>query len=73
MVSDRMPTALENFREWKRQSRHLKIWRADILNCNLTGGSAAASERPERVHGIRVSLNFFPLLGIIPHSDECSQ
>src|SRR5581483_4859571 len=67
IVSDRMPTALENFREWKRQSRSFEdLAAAEILNCNLTGGSSSASDRPERAIGMRVSLNFFPLLGIKP-------
>ncbi len=66
VVSERMPTALENFREWKRQSRSFEdMALAATMNCNLTGG-ASASEQPERVLGIRVSLNLFSLLGIKP-------
>ncbi|MBV9158524.1 MAG: hypothetical protein JO097_19860, partial [Acidobacteriaceae bacterium] len=56
IVSERMPTALENFREWRTQSRSFEdLAAAMTLNCNLTGGSSA-SERPERVIGMAVSV-----------------
>ncbi len=51
IVSDRMPTALENFREWKRQSASFEdMATLQILNCNLTGGNASR-ERAARAGG----------------------
>lgn len=61
-IGDRVPAALNNFREWqKRATQFESIGGFELANLNLTSGS-----EPERIEGARASANFFDVLGVRP-------
>jgi putative ABC transport system permease protein len=52
----------QDFEDWREQNQvfeRLSAWVPDEFN--VSGG-----ERPERIHGARVSANFFRTLGVVP-------
>jgi predicted permease len=66
-IAERMPVALQNYREWKRQSRSFAGMAAfTSSNSNLGGRNRFASERPERVESIVAEPGFFQMLGVQP-------
>jgi putative ABC transport system permease protein len=66
-LAERLPVALQNYREWKRQSRSFAGMTVSVAsNCNLGGHNRSAGDRPERVESILVEPGFFAVLGIQP-------
>jgi predicted permease len=66
-LAERLPVALQNYREWKRQSRSFAGMTAFLSsNCTLGGRNGSAGDRPERVESILVESGFFSVLGIRP-------
>jgi predicted permease len=66
-IAERMPVALQNYREWKRQSQSFSGMAAfTSSNCTLGGRGRVASERPERVQSLIVDPEFFRLAGVQP-------
>jgi predicted permease len=64
-IAERMPVALQNYREWKRQNQSFAGMTAFVsASCTLGGRNLAAGDRPERVESIAVEPGFFSLLGI---------
>jgi len=60
---DRSIVSPANFLDWRAQNHvfeHLSAWRFWFYNLSGAGGD------PERIHGVRVSANFFTLLGVTP-------
>src|SRR5262249_19078272 len=54
--------SLEDFADWKQQSRGLELMTAiEFVDRNL-----AKPDRAERIGGLRVSADFFPLLAVRP-------
>jgi putative ABC transport system permease protein len=61
-IGDRVPAALNNFREWQKRSTQFEgIGGFEVADLNLTSGS-----EPERIEGARASANFFEVLGVQP-------
>src|SRR5579864_2599743 len=59
-LAQRMPVALGNLREWRRQTRSFQDWTAFApFNCNLGRQTSAPNNHPERVQGAQVAPNFF--------------
>jgi len=66
-LAERMPVALGNYRDWKRQNRSFSGMTAlASSNVNVGGKSRVANERPQRVESMAVEPNFFTLLGVRP-------
>jgi putative ABC transport system permease protein len=64
-LKERMPVALGNFQEWRRQSHSFEGMAAFLsTNCNI--GARSAGDRPERVDAIQADPALFPLLGVHP-------
>jgi putative ABC transport system permease protein len=64
-LAERLPVALQNYREWKRQNRSFAgMTRFLSSNCTLGGRNRSAGDRPERVESMVVEPGFFALLGI---------
>ena len=54
--------SVQDFEDWREQNQvfeTLSAWVTDEFN-------VAGGERPERIHGARVSANFFRTLGVVP-------
>ncbi len=58
---DQNSVSLPDMVDWRKQSTTLSLAAYANGNYNLAGG-----DRPERVSGLRVSSNFFSLLGVTP-------
>ncbi len=58
---DQNSISLPDFTDWRKESRTLSMAAYSGGSYNLADG-----DRPERVGGLRVSPNFFALLGITP-------
>src|SRR5258708_7042565 len=62
LVAERVQTNLQNFLEWRSQSRvfeGMAFFAIRGSSYNLTGG-----DKPEQVKGVRVSPGFFDLIGV---------
>jgi len=64
-LKERMPVAMANFQEWRRQSRSFEGMAA-FLSTNVNIGARSPGDRPERVDAIQADPSIFPLLGVSP-------
>lgn len=66
-LAERLPVALQNYREWKGQSRSFAGMTAFVSsNCDLGSRNRSAGDRPERVESTLVEPGFFAVLGTRP-------
>jgi len=66
-LAERMPVALQNFREWKKQNQSFSGMTAFVSSNSYVGGRLrGAPETPSRVESIQVEPAFFSLLGVRP-------